>query len=251
MQLPKFTGAPLIEVPTVILRANFLTEDFGKAVFDEYKERAKADYGNADVLNVLSYSNDVVKGSNPPAVVLMNYVVSQAGLRTATPADLERVLRCNVLPLRGQYEDSALILRSDRNPNEYLARDLIEQIKARNPKAKMPLMIPLAGLELANDSNSNYGLVFKLKEDADIIYAPQLVKKNSGKTFSQTDRKGLPILDEEGNRTLYLWNNSGLSRLYLGGDLGLGVNYFSDDLGLSGGSGRVVCVSGEDGAKNN
>jgi len=249
MRLPEFTAAPLIEVPTVIPRANFLTGDFGKAVLDEFKERAEADHDNADVLNVLLYSNNIVKGSNPFAVVLVNQIVSQAGLRTATPADLERVLQCNALPLRGQYEDSALILRSDGNPNEYLAGDLIKQVQARNPKAKMPLMIPLAGLELANDSNSRYGLAFKLKEDAEVIYAPQLAGKNDGKRFSQTDRNGLPILDEEGNRIFYLWNNSGLSRLYLGRNLDLNGNYYDDDLGSSNDGGRVVCVSDEVGAK--
>jgi len=35
-------------------------------------------------LNVLSYSNDVVKGSNPFAVVLANQVLREEGLRTAT-----------------------------------------------------------------------------------------------------------------------------------------------------------------------
>ena len=249
MRLPEFTAAPLIEVPTVIPRANFLTGDFGKAVLDEFKERAEADHDNADVLNVLLYSNNIVKGSNPFAVVLVNQIVSQAGLRTATPADLERVLKCNALTLRGQYEDSALILRSDGNPNKYLAQDLIKQIKERNPKAKMPLMIPLAGLKLANDSNSSYGLAFKLKENADIIYAPQLAGKNSRKSFSETDKNGLPIFDKEGTRAVYL-GNSGLSRLYLSWGLVLFGDGCCDGLGCSCGVGRVVCVSGEDGAKN-
>jgi len=249
MQLPEFTGAPLIEVPTVIPRANFLAEEFGKAVLDEYKERAKSDYNNANALNVLSYSNDVVKGSNPFAVVLVNQIVSQAGLRTATSADLERVLQCNALSLRRQYEDSALILRSDESPNQYLAGDLIKQVQARNPKAKMPLMIPLAGLKLANDSNSNYGLAFKLKEDADIIYAPQLAGKNDRKRFSETDKNGLPIFDKEGARAVYL-GKSGLSGLVLDRGLGLGGGGCGDGLGFSDDGGRVVCVSGEDGAKN-
>jgi len=159
-KLPPFPGKPLIEIPVFIPTANFLEGDFGKAVLEEYQGRSKADYGSAPALNVLEYvqtdgptgisvvggvrfEQGYVKGSNPFAVVLVNQIISSEGLRTATQADLERVLKVNALPLRGQYEDTGLVLRTDGDPNEYLAKDLMAQIKARNPKAKMPAMVPL------------------------------------------------------------------------------------------------------------
>ncbi len=54
-KLPRFTGKPLIEISETVPVANFLTGDFGKAVLEEYKGRARADYGNARALDVLSY----------------------------------------------------------------------------------------------------------------------------------------------------------------------------------------------------
>ena len=143
VKLPKFTGKPLIEIPETIPVVNFLTGDFGKAVLEEYQARVKADYENARALNVLSYykGNDVVIGSNPFAVVLINKIVQPEGIRVATPADLERVIATNALPLRGQYEDSALVLRSEDNPNEYLAKDLNAQVKAKRGKVNLPVMI--------------------------------------------------------------------------------------------------------------
>ena len=98
VKLPEFKGKPLIEMPKSVPTANFLEGDFGKAVHSEYKGRAERDYGDASALKVLSYSDGVAKGSNPFAVVLVNQIVREEGLRTATPADLERILRIGALP---------------------------------------------------------------------------------------------------------------------------------------------------------
>ncbi len=237
----KFEGKPLIELPEVIPVANYLTGDFGKEALGEYKERASEDYNNNRYLTVLNFQDNVVKGSNPFAVILMNQVLAQEGIRTATPADLELILRTNALNLRNQYEDSALVLRSTDDPNKYLAKDLEQQLKARG-KVKYPLMIPLTSLELINDDNSNYKLTFKLRESSVIIYASQLAHENNGKRFSETDEQGLPIFDLSGSRILYT-RDSGLSRLGLGGNLGLGSLW--DGLDDSSAGGRVVAVRGE------
>ena len=241
-KLPVFQGKPLVEIPAVIPSADFLGGDFGKPVLEEYNGRVKSDYNNASALNVLSYDDKVAGGSNPFAVVLINQIVSQEGLRTATQADLEKILKLNALDLRGFYEDSALVLRNQDDPNKYLAKNLAEQIKARQ-KLRYPIMLPLNGVELVNDSDSEYGLAFKLKEDAEIIYAPQLAHKNNHKKFSEADEKGLPIFDKNGERTLYT-RESGLVRLYLGRDLGL--HSYGVDLAFSDSDGRVVIIrSGE------
>ena len=239
-KLPKFIGKPLIELPKSVPQANFLEGDFGKAVLKEYSERVKSDYDSVKDLKVLSYEDNVVKGSNPFAVVLVNQIVSKEGLRTAKPSDLEQILRKNVLNLEGFYEDSALVLRNTEEPNKYLAENLMEQIKKRDSKQKLPVMIPLTELELAKDSNSWYKLSFKLKENAEIIYAPILNEKTESFYSKDIDEKiGLPgKLNKFGDRTLYT-RNAGLSGFYLNWDLNLDCR--DDNLaGFDGGGGRVV-----------
>ena len=243
-KLPKFQGIPLIKIPEYIPTANFLGGNFGKAVLKEYKQRAKSDYNNASVLNVLEYENGVVKGSNPFTAVLINQIIKSEGLRTATQADLEKILKINAFDLRGFYEDPALVLRNEGEPNKYLAQHLAKQIKARQNKNKnkYPVMIPLNGLELKNDQNSDYGLAFKLTDETEIIYAPELNNKNNNKTFSQTNENGLPIFNEQGNRNLYTIS-PGLSGLYLSGYLDL--DSYCNDLAGSNSGGRVIVVSSE------
>lgn len=236
-KLPTFKGKPFI------LQVGFLEGDFGKAFLEEYKGRVNADYNGNSNLDVLRYYNDVVKGSNPFAVVLANHVLREEGLRTATQADLENTLKLGILPLEGTYEDTALVLRTETSPNEYLAKNLAEQVKSKGKKVgKTPIVIPLNRLELVNDLNSPHGLTFKLTDESEIIYAPILDGKNHMKSFSETGKYGLPEKLGEGNRTLYT-RDSGLSRLYLDGGLDLVSIY--DDLADFGGSSRMVVVSGE------
>ena len=236
----KFNGKPLIEVPKEYLTIGFLEGDFGKEVLNEYKGRAK-DYNKH--LDILSYKYNIVQGSNPFAVVLMNKVLNEEGLKTASQSDLEKAIKLNALSLNGTYEDTALILRNENNPNSYLAKHLMKQVKERNKKAKTPIMITLNQLELVNDTASEYGLAFKLKEDAEIIYAPILNDEVGNFSSEDIDEKtGLPIKLGEGNRTLYT-RDSGLSRLYLFRNLDL--NARNDPLADSYSYGRVVVVSGE------
>jgi hypothetical protein len=241
-KLPTFRGTPLIEIPQNIPQAGFLEGNFGKAFLDEYQGRVKADYKDASALNVLRYDSGVVKGSNPFAVVLANQILRQEGLRTSTQADLEKALRIKALELRGTYEDTGLVLRSEDEPNTYLAKDLMNQVKARNKKQELPVMIPLTGLELRADSNSPHSLAFNLLEGAEIIYAPILNKLGNFNSEDIDEITGLPKQTGQGNRTLYT-RDSGLSRLYLYRYLYLNSNY--DYLADSGDGGRVVVVSGE------
>lgn len=239
-ELPQFAGKPLIEIPREIPQADFLEGDFGKAVDGEVQGK----YGKFQAINKVRYSNGTVKGSTHFYVVAVNEVIRHEGLRTASQADLERVLRTNAFDLRGVYEDSALVLRTENSPNEYLAKHLMKQVKALNPKSKMPVMIPLNSLELVEDSDSSYGLAFKLRDDAEIVYAPILNKSNGNFSSEDIDGKtGLPIkLDSSGNRGLYT-TSSGLSRLYL--DRFLSLYSRSEDLAYSNDDGRVVIVSSE------
>jgi hypothetical protein len=243
-KLPEFKGRPLIEIPKSIPTANIPGGDFGKAVLQEYKEIAETKYKGADALDVLSYQDGVIKGSNPFAVVLVNQIVEQDGLRTATPADLERAIRLNKvnqelgLNLRGTYEDTGLVLRSESEPNEYLAKDVAKQIKARD--VKLPVMIPLNGLELVNDSQSEHALSFKLGENAQVFYAPILNKSGNFTSEDIDEQTGLPRkIGDNGDRYLYT-RNSGLSRLSLSRSLLL--NSYWGGLAGSDSDGRVVVV---------
>lgn len=249
--LPKFQGRPLIEVPETMPVANFLVGDFGKAVLEEYNGRVKADYNNNDNLKVLSYNEDdgIVKGSNPFAVVLVNQIVEQEGLRTASQADLERILKVKALPLIGQYEDSSLVLRLDSNPNSYLAKHLNEQLKERDKKLKLPIMIPLNGLKLEADSDSSYGLAFKLKEDAEIFYAPILNQCGYFNSEDVDKKTGLTTKTRryEGERYNYTAER-GLRGLCL--SRVFGTDSYGDGLAASDEEGRVVLVRGEATSQN-
>jgi hypothetical protein len=244
MKLPKFEGRSLVEIPKSIPTANILGGDFGKAVLQEYKQVAETKYKGADALDVLSYQDGVIKGSNPFAVVLVNQIVGQEGLRTATPADLEKAIRLNKvnqelgLNLRGTYEDTGLVLRSESEPNEYLAKDVAKQIKARD--VKLPVMIPLNGLELVNDSKSEHDLSFKLGGNAQVIHASILNKDGYFTSEMVDEQTGLPKqVGENGDRYLYT-RNSGLSRFYLSRGLNGNSNWGS--LANSSSDGRVAVV---------
>ncbi len=237
----EFKGTSLVPKDIVFPQIAPLSGDFGKEVLAEYEGRMQRDYGNASALNVLNYSNGVVNGSNQFAVVLVNQIVRENGMRTATPADLERALQVGV-NLQGTYEDTALVLRSRADPNSYLAGNLAEQINSRG-KIKGTVVVPLYGLDLVKDANSPHGLAFKLREDAQIIQAGKSLSREGNFTSEDIDLEtGLPKkIGENGNRHSYV-ANSGLSGLYLGGDLDLGSG--NVDLGDSNSGGRVFVVSG-------
>ena len=249
----------LIEIPKTFLSTRFLDGDFGEEVLREYKGKVRIDYEDNIVLDVLSYyhyNDRIVRGSNSFAVILVNQILPE-GMRVATPVDLERILRNESLDLKGNYEVSALVLMSGDNQNAYLAKYLDKQIQTRG-KIEYPIMVPLASLELINDPNSNYGLAFKLKEDAQILYAPQLAYKNHKRRYSKTDEQGLPIFDGNGERTLHT-KRCNLSELFLSRDLNLCINWDDLDCGSdfinsdpdsynirrSDPDGRVVVLRGE------
>ena len=234
--LPVRKAKKLIKPSGVISHVGFLGGKQGK----EINAEIQAKYNNFPALQIASYSMSVIKGSNPFYVVAVNEILRQNEINagTATQADLERVLKKGTLNLKAHFEDSALVLRNEGDPNAYLAKDLIKQIRERtNEEEITPLMIPLAGLELRTDQDSKYGLAFNLTDDSQIIYAPQLVHINNEKRFNEAEDKGMPKFDKGGERTLYT-RCSGLSRLYLNNDLDL-VSV-EGNLADSGRDGRVI-----------
>ena len=236
---------PFQQSPPLMNNANysFLEGDFGKQVLKEYNQLVSRDYQGASALNVLSLEDNVVKGSNPFAFVLLNEVLQNHGKWVARPVDLERALEKEAINLKGTYGDSGLVLRSDGNPNQYLAKKLVSQVKGKGYNVEGDtVMIPLAGLGLVYDSNSPNDLYFQLTDSSEIIYAPQLNKTNHNKKFNKADEKGLPIFGDNGLRTLYSSESNGLCRLYRNRDLDLCA--WNSDLAVPNSSGRVVVCAG-------
>lgn len=246
-----FSWKPLIAIPEVIPSATYIQGTDAEAFLAEFNATAKEQYGDAaKSIAVLTYDpkSKTVRGSNPFAVAHADSLLKSQGIRVATMADLERVLTTNAFDLRETYEDTALVLRSNEDPNAYLANNLVEQLESRGTRvAKTPIVVQLRGLNMVKDANSDYGLAFQLTDESQIAEAPYLVEKNNGKTFNKMDENGVPILDKNGSRSL--WTRiGGLSRLYLGGDL----NVVSDceDLASSNEDGRVALVRGQSAGAN-
>ena len=215
---------------------SYLEGSEGERIFKEYQTVANKDYQGVSVFNNLSFKDNLVKGSDPFSFILLNKILMKEGIWVASPSDLERCLRENDLDLKGTYGDSGLVLRSEGDPNSYLASNLALQVKQKL-NLQYPLMIPLNGLDLGYDSNSPNNLAFKLTDKSEIIYAPELDNQNSDAKFNETNENGLPILDTNGTRTLYT-GEGGLRRLYRNGNLNLGAR--DRGLAYSDGSGRVV-----------
>lgn len=222
---------------------SFLEGDFAEKILGEYSKLVKEDYKNASALNVLSFADNVVKGSNPFAFVLLNKILREHGKWIARPSDLERALETGVVDLKGTYGDSGLVLRDEDSKNEYLAKQLGEQIRQKGYSiGEDTIMTPLAGLDIKYDSKSPHNLSFQLTDYSEIITASQLNESNHGKKFNKGDEKGLPIFEDNGSRTLYS-NENGLCRLCRDGNLDLNARL--NDLASSNSDGRVVvCAEG-------
>ena len=129
---PVSQARPLIEIPKYAPKIGFLGGEWGKGINDSIQE----DYKDFPCMQVGSYSDGIVKGSNPFYVVAVQSRLPK-GVRVATQGDLETAIRMNnlmgfnILNLFGTYEDSGLVLRKGYIPKEYLPSNLTSQIKRR------------------------------------------------------------------------------------------------------------------------
>ncbi|HEB47214.1 MAG TPA: hypothetical protein ENI22_01985 [Candidatus Pacearchaeota archaeon] len=233
--------------PLIFKGLGVLEGDFGKDFLEEYNRRVKVAYNDNSALNVLGmrpgyFKADVVRGSNPFAVVFANQILRQERFRVATPADAEKAFKFGDPTLREAYIDTGLVLRSKDDPNGYLAKDLMSQIeKITGKKVEMPAMIPLNGLELRTDQNSYYGLAFNFTDSSEIIHDSILNKPGNFSSEDINPKTGLPKkIGDKGNRIFHT-RDSGLSRLVL-----RNLELFSNwEILESSGYGRVVVVSDE------
>jgi len=236
-------------------KAFFLTDDdFGKEVHNIIT----AKYSDIEAIKEINLG----KGSNPFYVIAVNEVLRERfpQIRTATQADLEKILREGLLELKGHYEDSGLVWRNKQDPNEYLSKDLFNQFKAKgvNLKQNSAYLVQLQNLSLKKDGASPEKLSFVLPNlvTAEYFEAP-ILNEQSQQCFESSDidvATGITKkVSSSGSRRLYTRNwsqysvkNSGLVRAYLLRNL-----YFSadnDELPNSDDNGRVVLISAEGGA---
>ena len=228
--------------------ARILGDEWGRKVHErvinKYGRFAPfKDYG-------ITYNNKTkkVQGSNTFYVGAINEMIRPFNIRTATQADLEKILRNKILDLKSNYEDSSLVWRSNEDPNKYLAQDIYNQFNAKkgtNLKDGIPHIFPLYCMNLREDSKSGYGLAFDLLDGFEYFEAPILNSPTQLK-FDESDideATGFPRqVKKEGSRILYTIN-SGLCRAYLYRWL---VSYSDDDgLSYSDASGWVVCIAAQ------
>ena len=86
---------------------SFLEGDFGRQVLEEYNQLVQGEYQNASALQKLSFADDVIKGSNPFAFVLLNRVLQNHGKWVARPVDLERALKKEAINAISKLPESA------------------------------------------------------------------------------------------------------------------------------------------------
>jgi len=249
----EFKGKPLIKISKNTPSYNFLEGDFGKEMLKEYNSNVKSKYKDNFNLKVLTFWDNLVKGSNIPSVVLMNQILSNFNIRTANSVDVQKIIIYDKDFLKNSYVDLGVVLRNENGTNEYganeyLARELAKQAKDRKYEFSNsnPLVFKPSDLELTLDNNSPSGLGFNIKDSANPFNAFQLSNKNNNKKFNTTDEKGMPFFDEDENRTNYTREN-GLSRFSL-------VRYSllcSDYLNLSDSvdDGRIVVFNDTKGGK--
>jgi hypothetical protein len=192
-------------------------------------ERIQKKYGRHGAISAVRYNSQtgVVEGSTPHYCIAANEFLSLEGFVTASHADLERALKRDGLVLENKDIDSGLILRKPGMPNGDLSEDFLIQIRARNPKAKLPIVTPLSELELVSDENFPSKLTFNLKDSAQVHYSVTILhcrifpfSTDMDKTFLPEDiddDTGLPNkFTNNGTRTLYIYARpKGVSRLAL------------------------------------
>src|SRR3989344_1160218 len=142
------------------------------SVLNEYNESVRSAYNSDRARAVLSRFGEF-KGELTGSNTFMLVHLQNAGLakgRIATRADLEKALRFG-LNLSGNYVNFGLALRTARDSyllNDLLAKTLAGQLDKREVKIGEGKFIPISALGLREVPDSYYGLVFDLKDGAEV-----------------------------------------------------------------------------------
>jgi len=196
---------------TVVLELGVVEGDLKDRVWDAYNHKVN-DFPNSPVLKALEEATlgYRIVGGNFYTHILLAEVFEGLGLEYPTPADMDSVFREG--GFSSHPEDlsalTALVLRDEDEPNQYLGIDLRRQIERRQ-RFEYPIVIPLSSLRLRKDDNAPDGLGFVLKPAARIIPAPVFKPVTDLVTYfdsSDVDSEtGLPtVLKDSGDRKMYL-----------------------------------------------
>ncbi len=241
----------------------FLTEDFGRLFFEEFKARADKEFNNNSYLDVLTFypsqipkkkkkkylptrETNLVENSNPYSTVLANQILNQENCKIPSPAEMNNIRKNNLLGLKGHYIDLALILRDQNQPNEYLAKDLINQLKNNFNNVKLPLIIPLNTLELRNDRKSPSGLAFNITDSTELMNLNIFNSDTSNFSWGDINEKtGVPTRLVEKNSAkespTFFTRSSGLASFCL--TVNLNLDSYYSNLGNSFSIGRIIAMS--------
>ena len=246
---PKKSKKPKIILPQVpnFTQAQFLEGEFGKQIND----KIQAKYRGIEAINQVVYDDNgkIITGSTPFYVVAVQEFLPE-NLRVATQTDLEKIIKTNAPNLSRIYEDSALVLRTKQNPNQYLAEDLFDQFKSKgiNLKEDSAYVIPLYTLKLRKDNNSPNKLSFKVTDSTiNNYFEAPILNSESGSYINPSEineNTGLPnkVYKKQVSGNRQLWTgNSGLVRLCLCSSLDIGSG--GESLSYGDRNSRVVLVS--------
>ena len=213
----------LYEIPKILETAEVL--DSSK--LNEYNESVKSNYNSKKARDVLTQFGEYEKelaGSNPFMLVhLENSGLLPQGARLAERTDLEKAISSDNTFLKENYVDIGLAIKTESDsyqPNDLIARKLAGQLKQRGIQLADGKLVSYNLLSLEEDDNSQYGLVFVLKQDA--------------------NKDSILCIND------FNWDYSreeGISRAYLNADRDWVSRY--RDLADSNGTGRVVSISAE------
>lgn len=212
-------------------------------------EEARAQFNSVakKTLGVCSVNADgEFRGSNVFARALLNRF-SPEGTRLGNLYDFLKISDKSPAYLSETYEeDNAVVLRSledsANSANTYLAKTLAKKVGVKS--FKVPLVV--THLDVKDDERSEYGLVLVPSLSTKVVVAPSLVGSNNERRFTFYDANGMPIFNEDTDKTgkRRVWTRDrGLSGLYLSRNLYLGSN--DVNLAVSSGDGRVVELSSE------
>jgi len=213
----------------------------GKDAEAVYKAISRMNLGWCDY----QAETQTLRGSNPFIAARIDTLLRPYGIHVANLRDLSKPEVMSMVKDRHYADAPAFILRTMDDSYERnlpLIKRIAEEVEKANGKLELPVMITGFDVKTLKRDKVGYGLEIIARDDFSAVHDERLDGKYHGNRFSEVDELGLPKFDSNGSRTWYA-RQRGVSRLCLDG--GLDLDSDDGDLAYSGGSGRVVVVSGE------
>lgn len=192
------------------------------SVMKDYEDKVNK-YGSSSRRALNSYFNKsyFLGGGNCISQPLLERCLP-SGTRLARMSDFRGHIGNN--PLLEKYEANVgLVLRSPCESwvgNQVITDSIVEGITEKGFSLKKPLIVYFDALDVIEDLKSPCRLNYRLRDDAElgvnIFEAPELSHENEGRKFSDISERGVPIFDEDGDKTLRT-RSMGISRYFIRG----------------------------------